>query len=66
MRSRVRSARQRRFSLLFIDLDRFKHINDSQGHDVATSAARRGNRLDEQLRADDFVARLGGDDLPSS
>ncbi len=61
----ARAQRERaQVSLLFIDLDRFKHINDSQGHEVGDQVLRIvGNRLDEQLRSDDFVARLGGDEF---
>ncbi len=51
-------------SLLYIDLDRFKHINDSQGHEVGDQVlCIVANRLDEQLRTDDFIARLGGDEF---
>jgi diguanylate cyclase (GGDEF)-like protein/PAS domain S-box-containing protein len=50
--------------LLFLDLDRFKHINDSLGHttcDRTLKAA--GARLRQCVRETDVVARLGGDEF---
>ena len=61
--SRAQRQKQQLY-LLFIDLDRFKKINDSQGHEVGDAVLKIvARRLDNLLRADDFVARLGGDEF---
>lgn len=64
-RESARARRHRRpLSILFLDLDRFKEINDRHGHragdDVLTAVAR---RLSGALRASDSVGRVGGDEF---
>ena len=54
----------RPLALFFLDLDRFKNINDTLGHGVGDKVLQEvGRRIQGAVRASDLVARLGGDEF---
>jgi diguanylate cyclase (GGDEF)-like protein/PAS domain S-box-containing protein len=55
---------QKTAALLFIDLDNFKTVNDTLGHDVGDALLKIiSSRLKASVRGDDFIARIGGDEF---
>jgi diguanylate cyclase (GGDEF)-like protein len=55
---------EKKLALLYLDLDGFKEINDTLGHDKGDHFLKEFSQiLKQQVRADDFVSRLGGDEF---
>ena len=58
------SRYQRKFAVFFIDLDRFKFINDTLGHEAGDTLLKQlATRFKQTLRASDVLSRLGGDEF---
>ena len=54
----------RSMALLYIDIDRFKNVNDTLGHSAGDALVQQvAQRIRANLRADDLVARIGGDEF---
>ncbi|WP_164084918.1 diguanylate cyclase domain-containing protein [Pseudazoarcus pumilus] len=61
---RLAERRGSRLALLFIDLDRFKPVNDTHGHAIGDRLLQQAaHRITECVRATDVAARLGGDEF---
>ncbi|MBV8491437.1 MAG: GGDEF domain-containing protein, partial [Candidatus Eremiobacteraeota bacterium] len=66
LESALASARRRRHdvAVLYVDLDRFKRVNDTRGHRAGDQIlVEVGKRLKQAVRTDEIAARMGGDEF---
>ena len=62
--SMIRECRDREIGVLYIDVDDFKGVNDTFGHDMGDRVLKRVAKvLLDSFRSDDYVCRIGGDEF---
>jgi diguanylate cyclase len=58
------NRKEHEVTIMFMDLDGFKDVNDSLGHDIGDALLKEvANRLNESVREEDLISRLGGDEF---
>lgn len=66
LKSTLESCKRRntKIALFFVDLDKFKDVNDTYGHTIGDEMLKTvAKRLEQSIRKEDFIARLGGDEF---
>jgi diguanylate cyclase (GGDEF)-like protein/PAS domain S-box-containing protein len=66
LKKSIESAKRRKekIALMFIDLDKFKEVNDTYGHTIGDMMLKSvTKRLSNSIRGDDFLSRIGGDEF---
>jgi len=66
LKNSLQSAKRNgdKLALFFIDLDKFKEVNDTYGHTIGDEMLRAvSKRVEQSIREEDFIARLGGDEF---
>lgn len=66
LKSALESCKRRntKIALFFVDLDKFKDVNDTYGHTIGDEMLKTvAKRLEQSIRKEDFIARLGGDEF---
>ncbi len=66
LKNTIQSAKRNasQVALFFIDLDKFKDVNDTYGHGIGDDMLKTvSKRLEQSIRQEDFIARLGGDEF---